>query len=43
MNMEEFENFLLNETTSITAIVFDKMLEICSEFDKFKEEVEKNG
>ena len=43
MNMNEFEDFLLKETTDITAIVFDKMLEICSKFDELKEEVNKNN
>lgn len=37
MNIDELEEFLLKETTNITAIVFDKMLEICAKFDEFKE------
>ena len=43
MNMEEFEDFLLKETTGITAIVFDKMLEICSKFEELKEELNVNN
>lgn len=43
MNIDEFGDFLLKETTGITAIVFDKMLEICSKFDELKEEVESDN
>lgn len=43
MNIEEYEDFLLKETTRLTAEVFNAMLGICSKFDELKEEVNKDN